>query len=82
MSSYLGSEGSFSNIFFFRAEQINQMLEICNQMKLMGFNVYAHLMASANPHQTSNQRKNSYKKQDKNGEKNSTVSWHGCGLRK
>jgi len=53
------------------------MLEICNQMKLMGFNVYAHLMAAANPHQSSNQRKNSYKKQDKNGEKNSAVSWLG-----
>jgi hypothetical protein len=52
------------------------MLEICNQMKLMGFNVYAHLMADPNPHQTLNQRKNSYKKQEKNGEKNSTVSFH------
>jgi hypothetical protein len=32
-----------------RAEQINQMLEVSNQMKVMGFNVFTHIMIAADP---------------------------------
>jgi hypothetical protein len=32
----------------FRAEHINQMLEVCNQMKIMGLNVYLQLMVRPN----------------------------------
>jgi hypothetical protein len=34
------------------------MLEVCNQMKVMGFNVYSQIMIGADPNQTTNLKRN------------------------